>query len=94
MPAFLWVEMDLFPLMGRAAAGGVFWGVCGLSMILGACLLIGGFMFLFCLLFVMGRSALEPAGSWVEPGLGVEMDTSRRVFTQLIFPGARNSLVF
>ena len=34
MPAFWWVELDLFPLVDRAMSGGVFWGVCGLSMTL------------------------------------------------------------
>ena len=36
MPALCWVELSLFPLMGRAASGGVFWGVCELSMTLGS----------------------------------------------------------
>ena len=34
MPVFLWVGLDLVPLVGRAASGGVFWCVCELSMIL------------------------------------------------------------
>ena len=33
-------------------------------------------MFLSHLLFGMGHSALEPVGSWVEPGLRVEMETT------------------
>ena len=36
MPAFCWVELSLFPLMSRAVPGGVFWGVCDLSMTLGS----------------------------------------------------------
>ena len=32
---FWWVGLDLVFLVGRAASGGVFWGVCELSMILG-----------------------------------------------------------
>ena len=31
MTVFWWVELDLFPPMGRAASGAVFWGVYGLS---------------------------------------------------------------
>ena len=33
MPVFWWVVLDLVPLVGRATSGGVFWGVCELSMI-------------------------------------------------------------
>ena len=36
MPVFWWVGLDLVFLVGRAAFGGVFWGVCELSMILGS----------------------------------------------------------
>ena len=36
MPVFWWVGLDLVFLVGRATSGGVFWGVCGLSMILGS----------------------------------------------------------
>ena len=36
MPVFWWVGLDLVFLLGRAASGGVFWGVCELSMILGS----------------------------------------------------------
>ena len=36
MPVFLWVGLDLVFLVGRAASGAVFWGVCELSMILGS----------------------------------------------------------
>ena len=32
VPVFWWVELDLVPLIGRATSGGVFWGVCELSM--------------------------------------------------------------
>ena len=34
MPVFWWVELSVFPLMSRAILGGVFWGVCKLSMTL------------------------------------------------------------
>ena len=36
MPVFLWVGLDLVPLVGRAVSSGVFWGVCELSMTLGS----------------------------------------------------------
>ena len=36
MPVFWWVGLDLVFLVGRAQSGGVFWGVCELSMILGS----------------------------------------------------------
>ena len=36
MPVFWWMKLDLVFLVGRTASGGVFWGVCELSMILGS----------------------------------------------------------
>ena len=36
MPVFWWVGLDLVFLVGRSMSGGVFWGVCGLIMILGS----------------------------------------------------------
>ena len=35
MSVFSWMRLDLVFLMGRSASGGVFWGVCDLSMIFG-----------------------------------------------------------
>ena len=35
MPVFWWMNLDLVFLVGRSTSGGVFWGVCGLIMILG-----------------------------------------------------------
>ena len=34
MPVFWWMRLDLVFLVGRSTSGGVFWGVCGLIMIL------------------------------------------------------------
>ena len=34
MPAHWWVELGLFPLVGRAVSHGVFWGGCEFSMTL------------------------------------------------------------
>ena len=36
MPVFWWMRLDLVFLVGRTESGGVFWGVCGLIMILGS----------------------------------------------------------
>ena len=36
MPVFWWMRLYLVFLVGRSMSGGVFWGVCGLIMILGS----------------------------------------------------------
>ena len=36
MPVFWWMRLDLVFLMGWTMSGGVFWGVCELSIILGS----------------------------------------------------------
>ena len=36
MPEFWWMRLDLVFLVGTSKSGGVFWGVCGLIMILGS----------------------------------------------------------
>ena len=36
MPVFWCIRLDLVFLVGRSTSGGVFWGVCGLIMILGS----------------------------------------------------------
>ena len=33
---FWWMSLDLVFLVNRAASGGVFWGVCEVSMVLGS----------------------------------------------------------
>ena len=48
MLVFWWVGLHLFFLVGRATSNGVFWGVCELSMILAASLLMGEVVFLSC----------------------------------------------
>ena len=35
MPVFWWMRLDLVFLVGTSTSVGVFWGVCGLIMILG-----------------------------------------------------------
>ena len=61
MPVLWWVEMNLFPLMGRVTTGSLSWGVCELSMTLDS--LINGAVFLSCWLFDLISSALEFADS-------------------------------
>ena len=36
MPVFGWMRLNLVFLVGKSTSGGVFWGVCGLIMILGS----------------------------------------------------------
>ena len=36
MPVFWWMRLDIVFQVGRSMSGGVFWGVCGLIMILGS----------------------------------------------------------
>ena len=36
MPLFWWMKLDLVFLVGRTTSGGVFWGVCDLTMTLGS----------------------------------------------------------
>ena len=36
MPEFWWMRLDLVYLVSSSMCGGVFWGVCGLIMILGS----------------------------------------------------------
>ena len=70
MSAFWWVELILFPLIGRAMSGGIFWCVCELSMSLSS-LSADGWVCVPVLLVVWHKaSSAGAAGSWVELGLG------------------------
>ena len=62
MPVFWWVGLDLVPLMGRAAFGGVFWGVCELSVTLGSLTANGWGCVPVLLVVCKRRPALELAG--------------------------------
>ena len=42
MSVFWWMRLDLVFLGGRTTSGGLFWGVCELSMILGSLSANGG----------------------------------------------------
>ena len=70
MPVFWWMKLDLVFLVGRSAFGVVFWGVCGLIMILGS-LSANGWGCVPVLLVVWHRVSttgdcwsLSGAGSW------------------------------
>ena len=70
MPVFWWMRLDLVVLVGRSTSGGVFWGVCGLIMILGH-LSFNGFVCVPILLVVwhmvsstVSCWSLSGAGSW------------------------------
>ena len=78
MPVFWWVGLDLVILVGRSMSGGVFWGVCELSMILGS-LSANGWGCVPVLLVVWhGASNTGVSGRWVELGLSIEREISRR----------------
>ena len=62
---FWWVGLDLVFLVGRAASGGVFWGVCELCMILGSPSASGWGCVPVLLVVWHGASALELVGHWV-----------------------------
>ena len=70
MPVFWWRRLDLVFLMGRPTSDGVFWGVCGLTMILGS-LSANGWGYVPVLLVVWHRVSstvacwsLSGSGSW------------------------------
>ena len=68
MPVFWWVVLDLVFLVGRTASGGVFWGVCELSMILGS-LSANGWGCVNVLL-VVWHEASSTGASWPLGGAG------------------------
>ena len=78
MPVFWWMRLDLAFLFGRSTSGGVFWGVCGLIMILG--LLCGNGWVFVCVLVVVWHSVSSTVACWFlsGPGSGVEMEISGR----------------
>ena len=68
MPMFWWVELNFVPPMGRSMSGGVFWGVCGLIMILGS-LCANGWVCVPVLLVVWHRVSCTVA-CWSVSGAG------------------------
>ena len=70
MPVFWWTRLDVVFLLRRSTSGGVFWGFCGLIMILGT-LCANGWVCVSLLLGVWHRVSctvacwsLSGAGSW------------------------------
>ena len=70
MPVFWWMRLDFVFLVGRSTSGDVFWGVCGLIMLLGS-LCANGWGCVSVLLVVCQRVSctvacwsLSGAGSW------------------------------
>ena len=68
MPVFWWVGLDLVFLVGMAVSGGVFWGVCELSMISGSLSANG----LACVpvLLVVWHGASSTGACWPLGGAG------------------------
>ena len=70
MPVFWWMRLDLGFLVGRTTSGGVFWGVCGLIMILGSLSANGwGWVPVFLVVWhrvssTVASSSLSEAGFW------------------------------
>ena len=69
----------LFPLMDKTMSGDVFWGVCELILTLGSLSADGWHCVPVLLLVWCDVCSTKAFSSWVEPGLCVEMYTSRRV---------------
>ena len=75
-----WWSWILFPVMSWTALDGMFWGFCELRKTLG-CLSADGWGCVPILLVVWHKmSSTGAAGSWVELGLGVEKDASRKAY--------------
>ena len=93
MPVFQWVALDLVFLVGRAASGGVFWGVCDLIIILGSLSANGG----VCVpvLLVVCHWLSRTVACWSLSGAGSShLDGDLwESFHRLILCGARRSLV-
>ena len=58
MPVFWWMRLDLLFLVGRIASCGVFWSVCGLTVILGSLSANGGGCVPLLLVVCIGCPAL------------------------------------
>ena len=78
MPVFWRMRLDLLFLVGRSTSDGVFWGDCGLNMILGH-LSAKGWGCVPVLLVIWHRmSSTVACWSLSEAGAGVEMEISGR----------------
>ena len=63
-----WVGLDLVLLVGRTASGGVFWGVCELSVTVGSLSANGWGCFL--VLLVVWHWASSTGACWILGGAG------------------------
>ena len=68
MPVFWWMRLDLVFLLGSTVSGGVFWGVCELSMILGS--LSGNGWVCVPVLLVVWHGASSTVVCWLLGGAG------------------------
>ena len=68
MPVFWWICLDLVFLLGRVEFGGVLWGVCEISMILGI-LSANGWVCVFVLL-VVWHGVSSTGACWLLGGGG------------------------
>ena len=87
-----WVWLDLVFLVGRTASGGVFRGVCELSMIIGSLSANGCGcvpVLLVCWHWVSQcqQTCLQLACHWVELGLSIEMEMSGRALADWYYLG-------
>ena len=79
MYVFWWLGLDLVFLVGRPTSGGVFWGVCGLIMIVGS-LSPNGWGCVPVLLVVWRRVSITIA-RWLLSGAGSQRwEISGRAF--------------
>ena len=68
------MELTLVSLESNAVSSSEFWGVYGFLWLWVVCLLLFRIVFLFCWRISMGCLALELSASWVQLGLGVDME--------------------
>ena len=93
MPVFWWMRLDLVFLVGRSMSRGVFWGVCGLIMILGSLSAKGR----VCVpvLLVVWHSVSSTVACWLLSGAGSQRRDGDdwEIFCRLILCGAGRSMM-
>ena len=82
MPVFWWVGLDLVFLVGRAMSGGVFRGVCELSMILGS--LSANRWVCVPVLLVVWHGASSTGACWLWGGAGLRQRLRQRSLGELL----------
>ena len=68
MPVLWWMRLNLVFLVGRSTSGGVFWGVCGLIMIIGS--LSGNGLCCVPVLLVVWHRVSSTVAYWLLRGAG------------------------